>query len=140
MKNKDYSKIKLIKLWEIINSETDEKHPISTKDLLSRLEREGIKCSRKTLYSDINLLNSFGYEILKEKTKRNNYYIIDREFDLPEIMILLDAVQAATFITKKKTSELVDKISSLAGSKKALAIKQNIVIFNSLKRTNETIY
>ena len=74
------SKIKLIKLWEIINSETDEKHPISTKDLLSRLEREGIKCSRKTLYSDINLLNSFGYEILKEKTKRNNYYIIDREF------------------------------------------------------------
>ena len=65
---------------------------------------------------------------------------MDRKFSNPEVHILMDAVQAASFITEKKTAELVDKIAHLAGSQKAAVLKKNIVQFNTAKSDNESIY
>lgn len=135
------SKIKLIKILEILRQETDEDHYIDSTELMRRLEEQGICIERKTLYTDIELLNSFGYEILCEKTKGfpNKYCIADRLFDIPEVHILLDAVQSAAFITEDKTKVLVDKISSLAGRKRGDILKKNIVEFTTAKSHNERI-
>ena len=135
------SKIKLIKILEILRQETDEDHYIDSSELMRRLEEQGISIERKTLYTDIELLNQFGYEILCEKTKGfpNKYCIADRLFDVPEVHILLDAVQSAAFITEDKTKVLVDKISSLAGRKRGDILKKNIVEFTTAKSHNERI-
>ena len=140
MSAESVSKIKYLKLWDILRQETDEEHPISTPDLLARLEECGIKCDRRTLYRNIEELNESGYEVLTKVGKPNGYYVVDRSFDIPEIHILMDAVQAAGFITEKKTKELVDKIAKLAGNKAAEVLKQNIVNFETVKSTNESIY
>ena len=134
-------KIKLLKLYEILRQHTDEDRPLSTNQLCAMLETEGITCDRRTLAEDIDILNANGFEVLRRRTRYAMlFYIVDRRFDLAEVKILIDAIQATSFITPKKTKELTDKVASLAGSHKATVLKGNLVTFNTRKHTNEAIY
>lgn len=133
-------KLKLLKLYEILLSESDETRPMSTYDLIDRLQKEGISVKRKTLYEDIDILNANGYEVMQVRKKKNMYYVADRKFDVAEVRILLDAVEASSFITLEKTALLVDKIANLAGSWRGDVIKKNIVVFDTTKRDNEQIF
>lgn len=140
MTSENSRKIKLLKLWELLKSETDENHPMDTVEIISRLAKEGIEVDRKILYTDIETLNNYGYEVLKDRGRRNRYYVMDRGFDVPEVRILMDAVQAAGFVTEKKTEELLHKVAKLAGSKKGEVLKENIAKFSTVKSINESIY
>ncbi len=111
-----------------------------TRVLLEKLKEQGVVCQRQTLYDAIDTLNENGYEIICHRGIWNEYYIEDRSFDLPEIRILMDAVQAANFITPKKTEVLIDKIAALGGSHRAELMKQDTVIYNEIKHNNEYIY
>lgn len=137
----NWQKIKLIKIMEILRQNTDEDNPMSTSELCGRLIDCGIRCDRRTLPEDIKVLNDYGYEVMSRMEGHSKvYYIADRKFNVPEIKILIDAVQAASFITDKKTAELVDKIANLGGSYRAHILKSNMVYFNTTKHTNESIY
>lgn len=138
--NERYNRIRPLKIWEILQKETDEDHPMGTEELRAKLLESGIEAHRTTIYEDIKLLNEGGYEIMSRRGRSNQYYVMDRKFSNPEVHILLDAVQAASFITDKKTAELIDKIAQLAGSQKGLVLKSNIVQFNTSKSSNENIY
>lgn len=139
--NKENSrKIKLLKMWEILKTETDEEHPISTNDLIAKLGKDGIEVDRKILYTDIDLLNQNGYEVITERERSNKYYVEDRSFNQPEVRILIDAVQSAAFITERKTEELIDKIADLAGSNRGKLLKENITKFSTVKSNYEQIY
>ena len=140
MKSENSRKIKLLKLWELLKRETDENHPMDTVEIIEKLSRDGIEVDRKILYNDIEVLNSYGFEILKERGKRNRYYVVDRSFDLPEIRIMMDAVEASAFITEKKTYELTNKISALAGSKRAEVLKESVLHFSKVKSLNESVF
>ena len=134
-------KIKLVKLLEILRRETDEQHPLTTAELCKKLEEIGIPCDRKVLYQDIALLNEEGYEVMILQQGHNKaYYISDRGFSVPELKILIDAVQAASFITESKTAVLTDKIAALGGSHEAELLKSTLVCFNTRKHSNEAIY
>ena len=133
-------KIKLVKILEILKKHSDEEHSLSTYDIIQKLYDAGISAERKAIYEDIKLLNEFGYEIITKREKQNKYYIVERNFDVAELKILLDAVQAASFITESKTKILINKISALAGENRAKLLKENIVIFDTTKHTNEHIY
>ena len=133
--------IKLLKLMELLKQETDEHHPLSTSEICNCLGMMGISCDRRTLARDIALLNEQGFEVMWCRSgKEKAYYIEDRSFSIPELKILIDAVQAANFITDKKSAELIDKISALGGSHQADILKGNLVCFNTRKHSNETIY
>ena len=134
-------KIKLLKLYELLRQETDDQHPLTTMNIIDRLSKMGISCERRTVAKDMAILNEYGYEIMscwvgKEKA----YYVEDRSFSIPELKVLIDAVQAASFITDKKTSDLIAKIANLGGSHCADILKANMVCFNTRKHSNECIY
>jgi len=134
-------KIKLLKLVEILRTETDENNPLKTFEICQKLQDIGISCDRRTLSKDIKLLNDEGYEIMSEFIGHDMaYYVSDRNFSIPELKILIDAVQASSFITPKKTDELIDKIADLGGSHRAEILKEHIVCFNTRKHSNESIY
>lgn len=134
-------KIKLLKLVELLRQETDELHPMTTNEICNRLAAMGISCERRTVTRDMALLNEQGYEIMSRQVgKAKGYYIEDRSFSVPELKILIDAVQAASFITNRKTADLIDKIAGLGGSHKAEILKSNMVCFNTRKHSNESIY
>ncbi len=133
-------KIKLLKLYELLRRETDEDHPISRVELCRRLNEMGISSNVRTLSLDIEAMTGNGFEIMSFlRDKEKFYYIPEHELTIPEIKILIDAVQAASFVTEKKTAELVEKVAALGGSHKAELLKAHMVCFNTRKHSNESI-
>ena len=141
MSEENHQKIKLLKIMEILRQETDEEHLMTKAELSSRLVAMNISCNTRSLSRDVKLLNEQGYEIMETLVGHEKaYYVCDRSFSVPELKILIDAVQAASFVTDKKAAELIEKIAVLGGSHKAAILRSNIVKFNTRKHTNETIY
>jgi len=134
-------RIKLLKLLELLRQETDEHNPMTTNQICEKLADVGVSGDRRTLSQEIELLNECGYEVMSVRVgKSKAYYIEDRSFSVPELRILIDAVQAASFITEKKTAALIDQIAALGGTHRAALLADNSVKFNTRKHTNETIY
>ena len=134
-------KIKLLKIYELLSRETDENHPISRMELCRRLNEMGVSSNVRTLSKDVAILHNNGYEIISYMSKHERFfYMPEHELSIPEMKILIDAVQAAGFITEKKTAELVEKIAALGGSHQAKLLKGNMVCFNTRKHTNESIF
>lgn len=140
MKKTNANRIRALRIWDILNSETDEEHRMDTEELRRRLAAEGIECERRVIYNDIKALCDGGYEVMTKRGVGNEYYVAERRFSLPELRILMDAVRAAGFVTKKKTGELVDKIAGLAGGKRGDSLRRNVVRFDTVKSENENIY
>lgn len=141
MNPENYRKLKLLKLLELFRQETDENNPMVTNEICRRLMEMDIVCDRRTLAMDIKLLNEQGYEIQScQVCKAKGYYIANRSFNIPELKVLIDAVEASHLLTESKTQELIEKIAALGGSKQAEVLKSSIVRFNTTKPTNEYIY
>lgn len=141
MARENFRKIKLLKLLEMLRQNTDEQHPMSTSNIIASLSQMEIPCDRRTLSQDIATLNDLGYEVMTTTVGHEKaYYVEDRNFSIPELKILIDAVHASSFITEKKSEELISKISSLAGSHRAEVLKRNMVCFNTRKHSNERIF
>ena len=136
----NYRKVKLLKLLELLRQHTDEQNPMTTAQICDALGEMGIPCDRRIVTQDVASLNALGYEIMSIMMGHEKaYYVADRNFSIPELKILIDAVQAASFITEKKTRELTDKIAALAGSHRAEVLKRNMACFNTRKHSNEKI-
>lgn len=133
-------KIKLLRLLDLLQRETDVDHPISRQNLCKRLNDMGISSNLRTLSLDIETLNDAGYEIMENQVGHEKfYYVEDRDFSLPELKVLIDAVEAASFISKKRSDELVEKIASLGGEHRADLLKRNMVCFNTRKHSNNNV-
>lgn len=139
--NDNRQKIKLLRLWELLRQETDEEHPMRTNKICERLEQMGISSERRTLAMDIATLNEYGYEVMSRRVgKGKGYYVEDRSFSIPELKMLIDAVQGSNSITEKKSEELIAKLADLSGSHRSDLLRRNAVKFNTIKHTNEAIY
>lgn len=141
MAKENSQKIKLLKLMELLRQETDEQHPMAATVVCQKLNDMEVACDRRTLTRDIQALNDYGYEVMTTMISHEKaYYVEDRSFSVPELKILIDAVQAASFVTDKKTAELIRKIANLGGSHSADILQSNMVCFNTRKHHNESIY
>ncbi len=133
MPEENYQKIKLLKIMEILRQETDEEHPMTKVELAARLVAMNVSCSPRSLIRDIKLLNEQGYKIMERLiSHEKGYFVCDRSFSVPELKILIDAVQAASFVTNKKTGELIDKIAALGGSHRAAMDTTNQAAWETL--------
>ena len=107
-------KRRMVLLWKLLYDQTDENHPVSTYDIVDYMAEHGIKVSRKTIKPDIDLMCECGFDIVKISSKPNKYFWGSREFQVPELKLLLDAVSSSRFITRKKSADLKRKITGLA--------------------------
>ncbi|MHC1693841.1 MAG: helix-turn-helix transcriptional regulator [Eubacteriales bacterium] len=133
-------KQKLLYLLKILSERTDERHPLSIRELSTALEEYGCQAERKSIYRDIDMLIQAGYDIQKRKGRAIEYFLASRAFELAELKLLVDAVQSSRFITAKKSGELIDKLSSLTGRYEAGQLKRQVYISERPKNINETIY
>lgn len=133
-------KMKILYLMKLFWEETDEEHPISRKRLEERLADAGLGAERKTIYHDIETLNNFGMDIVYRKEQPEGYYLAARDFELPELKLLVDAVQSSRFITQKKSDTLIRKIEKLTSRYEAHALQRQVVVANRIKAMNESIY
>ncbi len=134
-------KLRLLYTYKLLCELSDEEHPLSTNQLIELLrDRYGISTHRITLASDIQALQDFGVDIYKTGSSQNMYFIASRDFDLPELKLLMDAVASSKFITEKKSQELMKKLSGLASVNQAASLKRNLSAEGRLKQGNEKIY
>lgn len=133
-------KKKLSVLRSILLERSDESHPLTMKELISALAAHGIKAERKSVYSDIETLRELGTDIKTVRGKTVGYYVAARVFELPELKLLVDSVRASKFITEKKSSQLISKLSSLASVHDRRALNRAVFVSNRVKSMNEDIY
>ena len=134
-------KLKILYLIKILSEETDEEHGLSLQEITSKLAAYGVTADRKTLYSDMDALEKFGMEIIMEQVGRTfHYHLVSRPFQLPELKLLVDAVQSSKFITAKKSFELIKKLESMASRHEAKYLHRQVLITGRIKAMNESIY
>lgn len=134
-------KIKLLRIIEFLRSESKLNNPVSTSMIINYLNGIQISCDRRTLYKDMDLLIESGTNIVKTELGRENAYYIDEvSLSLAETKILIDAVQAANFITVEKTMELVEKLLAFSGIRRSEIVRDNVVFYNNHKHSNEDIF
>lgn len=134
-------KLRTLYLMEILLERTDEGHMLNASELCTILEQEyGISTDRRTIYTEMEILDKFGLDIQQKKGKKPGYYIGARDFELPELKLLVDAVQSSKFITEKKSKELIQKLEKLCCKTDAAMLSKYVFIVNRPKTENETVY
>ena len=100
--------LKLLCLMEILLERTDQDHGLNASQLIKILQHDyDVDISdRRTIYAEIDKLKAFDIEILKQEGSLGGYYVASRRFELPELKLLVDAVQSSRFITEKKSKQL----------------------------------
>ncbi len=139
-RNTGPQKLRLFYLYKLFFTETDMQHPKTREDLCGMLaSRYGISVERKTFYDDLACLEMLGMDIQKGEGK-GTYYLADREFEMPELHLLVDAIQSSQFITSKKSAQLIDKLTTLCSHHQAGQLKSQVYLATRNKTVNESIY
>lgn len=133
-------KLKLLVMEKLFEDRSDEQHVLSVKEIIAHLDRQDIAAERKTIYDDIATLQAAGMDIRYRREKPAGYYLAQRTFRLPELKLLVDAVQSSKFITRKKSDELIRKLEGLTSHYQASQLQRQVYVTNRIKTPNESIF
>lgn len=141
MPKSDNQKLKILYIRDYLEKNSHEGHPVRASELIEMLDRQyNIRCDRKTVYSDISALMDYGIDIVTKPGKNGGYYIASRNFELPELKLLIDAVQSSRYLTEKKSRELIEKLCNQCNEHDAKLMTRNVFVSGRVKSMNETIY
>ena len=132
-------KLKLLYLSQILRKRTDEEHGLTVQQMIEALAEYGVSAERKSIYDDLEALRLFGMDIMSVQSKTHSYFLANREFELPELKLLADAVASSKFITEKKSTQLIKKIEGLASDYEARQIQRQVLVSNRAKTMNEKV-
>ncbi len=133
-------KERLLRTLQLLQQQTDEDHQLSTAEIVAYFTAQGIPTDRKTVKADIDTMTACGIDIVAAKGTQTRYFYADQPFELPELKLLIDAVESSRFITAKKSKELVKKLISLTGKRRAEGLKRNLYTVGRVKPGNENVY
>ena len=133
-------KLKCLYLRQFLLQNTDEEHPATIPQMVEYLARHDIPAERKSLYDDIDALRQWGLDVEYRKAQNGGYYVASRDFQLPELKLLVDAVQSSKFLSLRKSNELISKLEKLASRYEAQALRRQVYVTHRVKNMNESIY
>jgi len=133
-------KLKLLYLADYLRQHTDEQHPKTVQDMIAHLAAYDISAERKSIYDDLHLLELYGMDIQTVKAKNFGYFLGERDFQLPELKMLIDVVQASPFLTPGKSMELIAKLEQLTSRYGARQLRRQVYVMNRVRTPNETLY
>lgn len=134
-------KYKLIYIIKYLLENTDENHKVTMPQILAYLEANDITAERKSIYDDMDAIQELGIDVQKEKVGRNfYYYVVDRDFEMAELKLLVDAIQSSKFVTEKKSQELIKKLGTLVSIHEAKQLKRQVYVAGRAKAINENIF
>lgn len=133
-------KLKLLYLARFLQEQTDEEHPKTVQDMIAYLAHWGISAERKSIYDDLGLLQLYGMDIQGVRSKSYGYFLGQRDFQLPELKMLIDVVQASPFLTPGKSMELIGKLERLTSQPNARQLRRQVYVMNRPRTNNEQLY
>lgn len=134
-------KLKLYHLAQIMLENTDDDHYITMPEIMSALEPYEVTADRRTIYADLKDLEALGIEVEGEPVGGGyRYHVVERPFELPELKLLVDAIQSSKFITERKTNALIRKLEKLVSKYEAMKLQRQVYVSGRIKTMNESIY
>lgn len=134
-------KFKLYHLKEIMMSRTDDEHSLTMPQIIDALDKYGVSAERKSIYADLQDLEKLGVDVEGQQIGKYTYYkVVGRQFELPELILLVDAIQSSKFITLKKSNELIKKLETFCSDYEAKQLQRQVYIQDRIKTMNESIY
>lgn len=134
-------KLKLYRLAQIMLENTDDDHYITMPEIMSALEAYEVTADRRTIYADLKDLEALGIEVEGEPVGGGyRYHVVERPFELPELKLLVDAIQSSKFITERKTNALIRKLEKLVSKYEAMKLQRQVYVSGRIKTMNESIY
>ena len=141
MSRSAHQKLKIIHVMDYLLRFSDETHPVTVADIITHLRTFGLEAERKSIYADVEALREYGLDVISVQDGRvYGYYVGARQFELPELKLLVDSVQSSKFITRSKTTQLIKKIEALASRYEAQLLARHVYVQNRIKTMNESIY
>lgn len=140
MSRQEGQKAKILALLRVFAQKTDDQHRLTVPELVDALSAAGVPAERKSVYTDITALQDAGYDIEQQRGRGGGYYLASRTFELPELKLLVDAVQSSKFITRKKSTELITKLEGLTSQYQASSLHRQVFVSGREKSKNETGY
>jgi len=140
MPKRQNQKLKLLYLQQYLLEQTDEAHPATVQQLTDALARNGITAERKSIYSDMETLAEAGLDVQLRRGKEGGWFVGARDFELAELKLLVDAVQASKFITRSKSGALIGKLERLTSVWQARTLRRQVHVSPRVKTINESIY
>ena len=133
-------KRKLMVLARFLLKHSDEEHPLTLGQLQEELERWNAPAERKSIYDDMEQLRQLGLDVQTRRGVGGGWFIGQRDFELAELKLLVDAVQSSRFLTQKKSSALIGKLESLASVHQARQLQRQVYVDRRAKTMNEHIF
>lgn len=140
MPRKEGQKAKILALLRILEQQTDENHRMTVQQLTQELEKQGVPCERKSIYTDLDALRAMGYDIDLQRGPGGGYCLASRRFELPELKLLVDAVQSSRFITQKRSLALIEKLESLTSQYNGRLLHRQVFVLGRAKSDNQSAY
>ena len=141
MPRAEKQKLKILYVMEYLLRASDEAHPVTVARIVEELARHGITAERRSVLEDMEALRDYGLDIVRTGANRYAaYYVASREFELPELKLLVDSIQSSRFLTQKKTAALIKKIETLASVHEAQLLQRQVFVTGRVKTMNESIY
>lgn len=132
-------KLKMLYLKDILSKYTDEQHPLSATQICEILREFDVEAERKSIYDDMGMLAAYGMDVMKINGRDGGFFLGSRDFELAELKLLIDAVMSSKFITKRKSDQLIKKITALASDYDSEELKRQLHSINRIKGQNESI-
>lgn len=133
-------KKKLFFILQLLQKESDENHPVSMQRILDYLDANGVAAERKSVYDDMHMLEELGYDVICQKKDPHGYYLGEREFELAELKLLVDAVQSSKFLSARKSNQLIKKLERFCSRHEAKQLQREVYVIDRVKSMNESIY
>ena len=133
-------KYRALYVLKYLMDNTDEEHTASINEIVAYLQELGMDPHRRTVIEDIKVLMELGYNIVSYRSIQNRYFIADRSFELPELKMIIDAIQAANFIPVEKTDKLIHKVASIASKGQAAELKRNLYVNKQKEENNQILF
>ena len=139
MPKQEGQKSKLLALLRIFEQQTDENHLLNVPQLVELLEAQGIRCERKSVYSDIEALGALGYDIKLRRGRGGGYFLASRTFDLAELKLLVDAVQASRVVSGTTSRRLIHKLEKLCSNYEGSQLQRQVYVEGRPKTDSQTL-
>lgn len=133
-------KRKLLVLYRFLLARTDDDHPVTVQEMQDELTRWDISAERKSIYNDMEELRQLGVDVQSRKGKHAGWFIGQREFELAELKLLVDAVQSSRFLTLRKSDSLIRKLEGLASVYQAQKLQRQVYVDRRVKTMNESVF
>ena len=131
-------KLKLLYLKQFFEEKTDEDHPATMPEILAYLHARGVEAERKSIYTDLDALSDFGMDVRKDE-RGKSYQWFDREFELPEVKLIIDSVASSKFLSEKKSDALIKKLGTLCSEHQRKELRRQVRVMGRAKSMNNSV-